>query len=222
MDGAGALALFGRSRRTVEDVIRQANSAFEGYSVGGDWHETMLKPALLELYRALSMRMFTSVDQLEAIAAPLRTMPPLNAALCAGSALHTAGRQLAAEHLGESMTNFIAATGMGAMWKVVETVDDEQSIRNLIASMDVLWRFEPSPYREVDHAQTVYVSGHLSRRLGLDRDALMSRWRQALLLLAQVDPGLAGNETEREKVVRTMERLEREWREQLASMDAEI
>ncbi|MEU6812652.1 hypothetical protein ABZ920_27470 [Streptomyces sp. NPDC046831] len=214
------MPLFSRKRQPIEELIRRANSVFEKFSPDDEYLETALKPLLVELYVAVRDRGFRSVDELEAVAAPLRSMPPVTAAFCAASVLHTAGRVWAKEPLGESLTEFIAAAGMGSAWKAVTVVKDKQSVRNLISVLDVLWRFEPSPYREFDHAQAVYVSGHLALGLGLDHDALASRWREALRLLAEADPAAARSPAERESLANTKRHLEQEWRDQLTSLTA--
>lgn len=214
------MALYRRNRQPIEVLIRKANSVFEDYSPDDEYLEAVMKPLLVELYGALRAGAFRSVAEIEAVADPLRSMPPVTAAFCAASVLHTAGRVWAEESLGESLTHFVAAAGMGGAWKAVTMVEDPQSVRNLISALDVLWRFEPSPYREFDHAQSVYVSGHLALGLGLDHDALASRWRQALRLLTEADPTAARNAAERDSLAHTKRHLEQEWREQLTSLSA--
>ncbi|UXY27236.1 hypothetical protein [Streptomyces sp. HUAS TT20] len=214
------MALFSRDRRPIEDLIRKANSVFEKFSSDDEYLESAVRPLLVELCVAVKADEFRTVDELEAVAAPLRSMPPVTAAFCAASVLHTGGRVLAKEPLGESLTHFIATAGMAGAWKAVTLVEGRQSVHNLISSLDVLWRYEPSPYREFDHAQTVYVSGHLALGLGLDHDTLASRWRQALRLLAEADPTAARSAAERDKLAHTKRHLEQEWRAQLASLSA--
>jgi hypothetical protein len=160
------------------------------------------------------------VDQLDAIAAPLRTMPPLTAAWCAAAVLHSAGRLLTEDPLGAPLTQRIASAGITGAWRAVHLAEDKQTSRYLISALDVLWRYEPSPYRELDHAQAVYVSGHLALTLGYDHDALRSRWRQAVRLLADVDPAEAPNAAERDRIARTKQHLEQSWSEQLAALSA--
>ncbi|NUV60474.1 hypothetical protein [Streptomyces sp. CAI-85] len=214
------MALFNKKSRTVDSLIREANAAFANFSADSEYVENVLKPVLPKLYAAVKMRDFTSTDQLEAVAAPLKTLPPLDAALCAASVLHAAGRLLAADPLGESLANFVAIAGTAAAWKAVPLVKEPRDVRRLIDALNVLWRYEPSPYREVDHAQAVYAGGHLALALGLDHDALTSRWREALRLLSEVDPALGRSPQERETIARTRQHLEREWSEQLASLSA--
>ncbi|MCW6010450.1 hypothetical protein K1W54_38770 [Micromonospora sp. CPCC 205371] len=214
------MALFRRGSSPLPELIREVNTAFLQYTPDSQYFEATLAPLLARLYALIKIGDVRSVDQLDAIAAPLRTMPPLTAALCAASVLHSSGRSLAEIPLGEPLTQLIAAAGMAAAQKAVPQVTSEQDCRQLITALDVLWRFEPSPYREIDHAQVVYLTGHLALTLGYDHDALASRWRQAVRLLDEVDPAAARNSTERDTVERTKRHLERSWTEQLAALTA--
>ncbi|GAB7105845.1 hypothetical protein JCM4814A_41590 [Streptomyces phaeofaciens JCM 4814] len=188
------------------------------FSPKDEYVDTVLKPVLPKLYAAIRMRDFRTVDEIDAVAEPLRSMPPLTAALCAATVLHAAGRILAADPLGETLTWFVAIAGTAGAWKAVPLVEEQRDVRHLLGALDVLWRYEPSPYREIDHAQALYAGGHLALALGLDHDALASRWRQALRLLAEVDPALARNPEERANLERTRRHLEQEWSEQLAAL----
>ena len=84
--------------------------------------------------------------------------------------------------------------------------------------MDVLWRYEPTPFRELDHAQVVYASGHLALPAGEGRDVLKERWQEALRFLADVHPEAAKTEQQRELVASTMQSDRRAWSSQLAAL----
>jgi hypothetical protein len=209
---------FLRRGPSVTKLIEEANAAFRRFDADQPSIDDDFADVLSRVYAAVKISDFT-VDQLDAIAAPLHTMPPLAAALCAAQVLHSVGRLLTADGvLGEPLAWLIATAGVGAAWKAAPAVEREMDCRNLITALDTLWRYEPSPFREVDHAQAVYLSGHLALRLGYDRDALASRWREALRLLAEVHPDTAKKTADRDRVARTKQSLESSWREQLAAL----
>jgi hypothetical protein len=211
------VALFGKAPPLTE-LIDKARRVFQEFTPDDDYWADVLTPLLGELYAALKLRRFKTVDDFEALAAPLRTMPPVTAVLCAASVLH-AGRKLFTEApLGDVLAMQIAIAGMSQAWKAVPLVDDKTTARRMIKSMDVLWRHEPTPFREMDHAQVVYVSGHLALPAGEGRDVLKERWREALRLLAEVNPEAANTQEQRERVARTKESNSKAWSSQLAEL----
>ncbi len=70
------MALFRRTSRTIDPLIREANEAFVNFSPKDEYVDTVLKPVLPKLYAAIRMRDFRTVDEIDAVAEPLRSMPP--------------------------------------------------------------------------------------------------------------------------------------------------
>jgi len=211
------VALFGKTP-PITDLIGRARNVFQEFTPDDDYLANALDPLLADLYASLKLGRFKTVDDLEAVAKPLRTMSPITAVFCAGSALHAGGKVLLQAPLGDALTQFIASAGMSQAWKAVPLVDDKMTARRMIASMDVMWRYEPTPYRELDHAQVVYVSGHLALATGEGRDVLKQRWQEGLRLLEDVHPEAAKTQEQREHLASTMESNRRAWSSQLAEL----
>ena len=211
------MALF-RKASPITDLIGRANRVFQEFSPDDDYLTAVLAPLLAELYAALKVYRFKTVADLEAVAEPLDTMPPVKAAMCAASVLHSGGKLLRQAPLGEQLAEFVAASGMAQAQKAVPLVDDKITARQMITSMNVLWSYEPSPFKELDHAQAVYLSGHLALVTGEGRDVLKKRWQEALQLLADVDPEAARTAESRDLTASAKKDLSQSWSDQLAGL----
>ena len=120
--------------------------------------------------------------------------------------------------LGDTLAQFVAGKGMAQAWKAIGLVNDKMTARQMMVSMDVLWRYEPTPFRELDHAQVVYASGHLALLAGDGRNVLKKRWQEALQLLADVHPEAAKTAESREMIAATKASVSRSWSDQLAEL----
>jgi hypothetical protein len=212
------VALFRNRGTKVSDLIGRATRVFLEFSPEDDYFREVLVPFLAELCGALMVNDFTSADDLEAIAQPLESMPPVKAVMCAGSVLHSAGKQFRKAPLGDILAQLVASKGLMQAWKAVPLVRDNVTARRVASAMDILWTYEPTPFRELDHAQVVYVSGHLALVAGEGRDALKKHWQDALRLLDAVDPGAAATADGRSLIASTKQNLRRSWIEQLAEL----
>jgi hypothetical protein len=209
---------FFRKSPPVTDLIDRARQVFQGFTPDDSYFTTVLTPFLADLCAALKVRRFETVAEFEAITEPLKTMPPVRAVLCAGSVLHSAGKLFLQAPGGEQLANFVASGGLSQAWRAFRLVDDKTTAQWMIASMDVLWRYEPPPFRELDHAQVVYVSGHFALVTGEGRDVLRTRWHEALQSLGDVHPEAADTAESRELIASSKQHLGRSWSDQLAEL----
>ena len=123
------MALFGQAPPIppITDLIDKARYVFQEFTPDDAYLANALTPLLTDLYASLKVRRFKNVDDLEAVAEPLRTMPPVTAVLCAGSVLHAGGKLLLEEPLGDALAQFIAAAGLSQAWKAASLVEDKNN-----------------------------------------------------------------------------------------------
>lgn len=212
------MAFIRRRSPSAADLIREANQVFHGFNPSNEYFTAVLVPFLGDLGGALAVDRFKSADDLEAIAEPLKTMPPVQATLCAGSVLHAVGKELLEMRLGGPLAQFIAAKGMSQALAAINEVDDKVTARRMSIAMDVLWRYEPEPYRGLDHAQVVYFTGVFALNTGEGHETAKQRWKEALRLLADVNPEASTTQAERDQIASDKRYLGQSWAQELAEL----
>jgi hypothetical protein len=191
---------FGFRRTTyderVESLHANGSRAFSAFSPGATWELECLVPYVMQLRSWLATPTFKSVEAVNHILQPLRTLPPLKRGQCS-AAIHRSRREIEGDDrlAGALYCQIITACGMRSITRALQTVvkhaeTDEQKRAAIMVPelIDRLLLFTPPESRDIDRAQSIYLKALIAERVyGQQVDKAIAALREVIDLLDTFD-----------------------------------
>jgi hypothetical protein len=192
------MSFFVSKKRSNEDLRAKGVKVLSAFSTGDAFFREQLTPYLAEMVMGFSSSIIQTLDETEAHVGALRSLPPVQRALCSASILDSAGKSLRdGGALGVYFCDLVLSAGMkGCNACVQDVLDrrDKNRATSLVRALDVLARFAG----DFQRAQAVYLTGHLEYSvLGGPEGAFRQTIQKALALLEQeTDPAFTQQKAE--------------------------